>query len=112
MITCGMLAELIEAVTEPPFGDDSNNSALVEISDMDLMAIDWICRLIPSSTVKALKAHDRFPLWGDGAPEPADIKTTISPSDIDTLQEILFQTNDADRREDLTRILTELRSNR
>lgn len=82
-VTCGALAEMIEAVTEPPFGDDnnSNESALIEISNSDLTVIEWLCRLVPSSTVDALKANDQSPLWGDGAPVPADIATAVRPAD-------------------------------
>lgn len=40
----------------------------------------------------------------------SETQTIVSQSDIDELQEILFETNDADRREVIERILTALRS--
>lgn len=126
-VTCGMLAEMIEAVTSVPHGDPANESAICEFSDSDMTLIEWLCRLVPRSTVDTLKAHDQSPLWGDGAPEPADIAAPdVSQSDIDTLQSILSETQSAssdaervrdweevrvqsDRSAALTRILNALR---
>lgn len=113
-VTCGMLAEMIEAVTLVPHGDPANESAICEFSDSDMTLIEWLCRLVPRSTIDALKAHDQSPLWGDGAPEPADIAAAVSQSDIDTLQEMQLELESGEyacsRWHALTRILTALRS--
>ena len=82
-LSCGQLAELIEAVADKDTSDTSIETCIEEIQESDMAVVEWLCRLIPKSTIEALKAHEQTPLWGEhavtadeisrpGPPEPSD----------------------------------------
>jgi hypothetical protein len=72
-ITCGMLAEMIDNVTSKDTADVSIETAIEDIRGSDMTVTEWLCRLIPSKTLEALKAHSETPLWGEHAAKPEEI---------------------------------------
>lgn len=85
-LTCSGLAELIEAVQEENnYGSPSIEDILVDIAGSDLAVIEWICKLVPKESIKALKVYGDNPLWGDKSMDPATVlekyaKITKHPS--------------------------------
>ena len=72
-LPCGLLVELIEAVTCHEHGSEDNESAITDIQECDMTIIEWLCRLVPQGALDALRQNAGRPLWGDGAPDPSEI---------------------------------------
>jgi hypothetical protein len=73
-LTCGQLAEMIEAVADKDTTDTSIEADIERIRDSDMAIVEWLCRLIPKSTIEALRAHEQAPLWGEHAATPDEIR--------------------------------------
>jgi len=66
MMTCRELAAVLVRVRE---AGDGNDQPLLDLSELDLAALEFICKLIPGYVIESLELNDAT-VWGPGAVTP------------------------------------------